>query len=147
MLITRQTDYAIRCAVLLAQAPSRLLSAATIAETMDIPRPFVSKILQKLTRARLTRATRGAAGGFSLARDPAAVSLYDVVVAIQGAPTTNECAVDARRCSRSRGCTVHPVWVRLRHMVEEQLQQTSLTALTTPPADPATRSPRPRRKG
>jgi Rrf2 family protein len=143
MLITRQTDYAIRCALFLGRARSAPVAATTIAREMHVPRAFVSKVLQRLAAAGIVESARGARGGFSLARDPASVTLLDVVRAVQGDPAINLCVIDGRRCSRDRGCAVHPVFVRLRELVERHLGREDLATLAAStaaaPAPPTAR--------
>jgi Rrf2 family transcriptional regulator, iron-sulfur cluster assembly transcription factor len=128
MLITRETDYAIRCTLLLA-AEHGSVSAKEIARRMRIPAPFVSKILQKLSQAGMVSSVRGARGGFALTSDAASTTLLDIVVAVQGRVATNSCAVNERRCSLSRTCAAHPVWVELRTVIEERLRNENLAGL------------------
>jgi Rrf2 family protein len=137
MLITRETDYAIRCCVLLASEQGRPLPSKEIARRMRIPAPFVSKILQKLSRAGAVSSTRGARGGFVLGRDAEQITLLEIVEAVQERVATNACAVDARACSLSRTCAVHPVWIELRTLIEGRLKNENLADLAraTRPAD------------
>lgn len=118
MQITRETDYALRCVYYLAQRPERVCMVDEIAEAMEVPKSFMAKIARKLGKAGLVIAHRGAGGGFELARKPEAVSIYDVVCAIEGEVALNICTGKEQRCSRSAHCPIHPVWVDLRRDVE-----------------------------
>lgn len=122
MQITRETDYAIRCVYCLAKRAGEVLMIEEIAGEMEISKSFLAKILQKLAREKLVDSYRGVKGGFRLARDPAEISLYDVVTAIGGPVAMNVCTLEDQQCGRSGKCPVHPVWVALRQDVEEALK-------------------------
>jgi Rrf2 family protein len=129
MLISRQTDYAIRCILALAQDRGRILNAREIARGMHIPQSFLAKILQKLVRRGLVRSQRGVQGGFRLAQPPARLSLWAVVQAVQGSVGINLCALNRRRCRRGAACTVHPVWAKMRREIEQRLKKQSVFSL------------------
>ncbi len=123
MYVTRKADYAVRCVLLLAGEPARIFSAAEIAHSMSIPRSFLAKILQELSRGGIVRSTQGTRGGYRLSRDPSRINLLEVIEAVQGPSAANACAVDKRVCSLSRSCAVHPVWVSVRESVEKKLKK------------------------
>ncbi len=129
MLITRETDYAVRCVLYLARQRDKVASVTEIAKAMHIPKTFLAKILQRLVKAGITRSVRGVRGGFMLDRKPTEISLMDVIKGAQGAAEINVCAVDARRCRLSRTCSVHPVWVEIRREIESKLKGVSLAGL------------------
>jgi Rrf2 family protein len=122
MQITRETDYAIRCVYYLKNKPDEVTMVDEIAREMLIPKSFLAKILQKLSRAKIVRSYRGVKGGFQLAREPENISIYDVIKAIEGPVAMNVCAVDKKKCSLSSKCAVHPIWVELRKEVEDKLK-------------------------
>jgi len=123
MQITRQADYAIRCVLYLSQYRGEVKVVDEIARAKSIPRVFLSKILQKLTKAGIVRSYRGVKGGFELARRPRDISLLDVIEAIDGPVALNICAIDKKMCSLSNTCSVHPVWVKLRRELERRLRE------------------------
>lgn len=129
MQITRETDYAVRCVLFLSKRPDDVFMTEEIAAEMDVPRSFLAKILQKLSKADIVKSFRGVRGGFSLARRPANISLLDVIKAIEGGVELNRCAVDFSACDRSVDCTVHPVWVELSKRVEQYLGRTNFRDL------------------
>jgi len=77
----------------------------------------------------LVKSVQGIAGGFQLAKEPQKISLLEVIEAIQGPVTTNLCAVDNKLCGNSPTCAVHPVWVRLKHCMEENLREVTFAKL------------------
>ena len=129
MQITRQTDYAIRCVLYLAREKNRVVMVEEIAREMNIPKSFLAKILQKLTREGILKSFRGVKGGFQVAKNPRQVSLLDVIEAVQGPTAMNKCVVDKRACQLSVHCTVHPVWMELRHKVEQHLKKVTFEKL------------------
>ena len=123
MEITRQTDYAIRCVLYLSGKRDQPTVVEEIAQEMSIPKSFLSKIVQKLSRADILESFRGVKGGFKLARQPAKISLLDVIEAMQGYAAANKCAVDKAQCNLSCACVVHPVWIELRKQTEDYLRK------------------------
>lgn len=128
-MITRKTDYAIRCVLHLAESPEEVVMISEIAKQRNIPTSFLAKILQRLARAGIVKSLRGVKGGFTLAKKPVDISLLDVVEAIEGSVAMNICAVDKKMCGLSSTCSVHPVWVELRKDVEDRLRQWSFARL------------------
>ena len=129
MFVTREADYAVRCILFLSTETNRVVSVSEIAESMSIPRSFLSKILQRLSAKDIVRSTKGIAGGFQLTRAPREINLLEVIEAIQGPSAANVCAIDARSCNRSSTCAIHPVWVRLRRDIEDKLRAETFAEL------------------
>jgi Rrf2 family protein len=83
--ISAKADYAVRAALELAAAPGgKPVKGERLAESQDIPLQFLEHILLELKHARLIQARRGARGGYWLARDPAEVTIADVIRAVEG---------------------------------------------------------------
>jgi Rrf2 family protein len=139
LFVTRQADYAVRCALHLARERKRIVSRREIALAVRAPGPFLAKILHRLLRARVVESVRGVQGGFRLARPPAAISLLDVLEAIQGPQAANVCAIRPSACALSRTCVVHPVWVDLQARTEKLLRGVSLAALAARTRGPSAR--------
>jgi Rrf2 family protein len=129
MLVTRETDYAVRCVLYLAREKGLVANVTEIAHAMHIPKTFLAKILQRLIRSKIVGSLRGMNGGFLLAKKPADISLLDIMEAIQGPAGINVCAVDSKKCHRSSSCAVHPVWVDIRREVENRLKKETIDKL------------------
>jgi Rrf2 family protein len=129
MLVTRETDYAVRTVLYLARNGSRLASVTEIAHAMHIPKSFLAKLLQRLVRSHLLMSSRGVNGGFQLAQKPSEITLLSIMEAVQGPAGINVCAIDSRRCRMSTTCTVHPVWVEIRKEVEKRLKRETIAKL------------------
>lgn len=94
MNLTAKTEYACLASLELAQqfAAQQPLQVRKIAEGHGIPSPFLVQILQDLKRAGLVTSTRGASGGYRLTRSPEAITLADVLEAVEGNPEPTACA-------------------------------------------------------
>lgn len=129
MLVTRETDYAVRTVLYLARERDRNANVTEIAQAMHIPKSFLAKILQRLVRHHILQSMRGVKGGFMLAKKPSEITLLAVMEAIQGPAGINVCAIDSRRCRMSSTCSVHPVWVEIRKEVERRLKKQTIATL------------------
>jgi Rrf2 family protein len=125
----RQVDYAIRCIVYLSRTRERLATKDEIAKATSAPDLFVAKILQRLVHAGLVLSTRGVHGGFVLARDPATLSLLDVIELTQSSVAPRPCVINPRACSFRESCPVHPVWVKIHRATERELRKVSFASL------------------
>ncbi len=115
MQITRQADYALRAMLYLARLePNQRAATSQIAEEQQIPPSFLAKIISQLSIAGLIHTSRGARGGVSLARKPKDISLLDVVEAIDGPITLNECTQDPSVCTFGDTCPIHDIWCETR---------------------------------
>ena len=122
MQITKQADYALRAMLYLARLePNQRAATNRIAEHQNIPPSFLAKIVSQLSIAGLINTSRGARGGVSLARKPADISLLDVVVAIDGPITLNECVVDQEICAFGNNCPIHEVWCEAQNELVRKL--------------------------
>jgi Rrf2 family protein len=123
MQITQECDYAVRCILYLSERDGDVVMINEIAKAKKIPRSFLAKILQKLSKAGLVRSYRGVKGGFALTRRPSAITLLEVITAIEGECALNRCVINRRVCEFRKTCTVHPVWVDLSNMIERRLEK------------------------
>jgi Rrf2 family protein len=130
MIITRATEYSIRAMLHLARRyPAAVVSKQEICAAERITPAFLTKILQPLIRAGLVRSKRGVAGGFSLARDPARVTLLDVMEAVDEPLALNVCLLEGQSCERECACPVHDVWSEARAALEGIFGARSLAEL------------------
>jgi len=130
MKITSRTEYGLRAMVYLAgrsgEGPAPLIEIAT---SEGIPAPFLERILAQLREAGLVQATRGASGGYALARSPGRVAVADVVIALEGPLALVECMQLDRSCVRAEGCASRVFWRRLDDAITEALEGISLEDL------------------
>lgn len=91
-LIKRNSDYALRALVMMAaNGPERAHQVGRLAEDAGVPEGFLRKTFQRLYRAGIVSSKRGPAGGFSFAKEPADITVLEVLEAIQGPVAVNKC--------------------------------------------------------
>lgn len=130
MRLTRAAEYAVRCVLHLSrQGQGTLTSRQEVALQADIPAHFLVKIAQDLARAGLIEIRQGARGGLLLRRDPAAISLLEVVEAIIGEIRLNDCVALPTGCPASGTCAVHRVWLDARDQLRATLGRVSFEHL------------------
>lgn len=129
MYVTREADYGVRCVLYLARKAQIVATVNEIAKAMHIPKSFLAKIVQRLVKAGIVKSVRGVGGGFFLAKKPESISILDVIKAIQGDSAINRCAIDKKMCRLSKTCSVHPIWVELRSIIEKRLQEENFAKL------------------
>jgi len=126
MQITRQADYAIRAMLYLANMqPGERAATSQIAETKKIPSSFLAKIISQLSIAGLIHTSRGAHGGVTLARQPDQITVLDVVEAIDGPISINNCTLDPRVCEFGEECPIRPLWCDLQAELISRLRSTT----------------------
>ncbi|MEV4575324.1 Rrf2 family transcriptional regulator [Nonomuraea jabiensis] len=92
MKLPVSTEWLLHCVTSLAQLePGATASAAQLADYYDLPAPYLAKQLQSLVKAGVLSATTGPRGGFRLAREPAQITLLQIVEAVDGASAPYEC--------------------------------------------------------
>ncbi len=108
-------------------------SLAEIAAAEDLPRAYLEQLAMGLRDAGLVASTRGAHGGYELARDPGDIRMSDVLRALEGPIAPMICASDApdhaTTCDRTASCTVNFLWVRVRDAISGALDGMTLADL------------------
>ena len=106
------------------------INAAQLAEETGIPVPTVQKLVSKLSAAGLLRSVRGAGGGFKLARPAAAVSLADIIEAIEGPIALTACVDTGKHdCGMEGACRVQAHWPVVNKAVRGALAGVNLNSL------------------
>jgi len=124
---SRTADYGLRAALEVARVPagSRVTRHA-IARATNAPPSVLAQALAELVRAGLLSALAGRHGGYQLARPAGEVSIYDVVLAIDGAGRTERCVLHEGVCSWEGACPFHGVLVTAQEQFLDTLRTTSL---------------------
>ena len=134
--VTRLTDYATVLMTRMARDPERNASAVHLAAESDIPVATVTKLLKLLNRAGLVQSLRGVNGGYGLARAPAAISVADVVAAIEGPVALTACAVGKGNCEFEKYCITRGNWQLISRAVQTALEAVSIKDMAAPVARP-----------
>src|SRR3982750_2325889 len=132
-MFSQTTEYALRAAVFLAgQQTTEYRTARDIAEGMDMPVDYVSKVMQSLARAGLVVAQRGKLGGFCLTRPAGRISLLDVVNAVDPIRRISTCPLRLPQHSRVL-CPLHKKLDKAIASIESEFRQTSIADLIEVP--------------
>ena len=133
MRITTWAEYGLICALHLAKrAGEGPITGRDIAAGERLPADYVEQILLRLRRAGVITSTRGARGGYVLARPAAEISIRDVIHASELETFDLHCVshpVEEERCSASHSCSIRPVWVMLQKRIDDVLQGVTLADL------------------
>lgn len=133
MRITTWAEYGVICALHLAKRASATpVTGRDIATQERLPADYVEQILLRLRRADVIKSTRGAHGGYMLARPAAEISLRDVIHASELETFDVHCIshpVEEDRCSASHNCSIRPVWMMLQKRIDDVLSAVSLADL------------------
>lgn len=122
-MLSNTCKYGIRAVVYLAinEKENQKLGIKTISKELDLPAPFLGKILQSLVKSKMLDSTKGPNGGFTLGRSAYDISLYDIVNAIDGDDIFNECLIGMKICINNPENEVHCPFRKKSHHVRENL--------------------------
>jgi len=110
------------------------VSAGQLAEETGVPAPTVQKLVSRLTAAGLLRSSRGIGGGLKLARPAAAITLADIIEAVEGPIALTACVEHGRHdCSLESACMVRPHWSVVNEVLRGALAGVPLTRLAEMP--------------
>lgn len=131
MRLSSMADYAVVTMSAAARhCGGQRVSAAQLAVETGLPVPTVQKLVSRLTAAGLLRSSRGVGGGLKLARPAAAITLADIIEAVEGPIVLAPCADEARQdCSLDASCAVKPHWGMVGAAVRGALADVPLTRL------------------
>ena len=129
--LSKKADYALIAMKHLALRPDagNSSSAREMAETYGIPLELLAKVLQRLVRSRLLISVQGTRGGYRLGRSSQAISVADVIQAVDGPVTVTACSPDDHRCDQYSQCNVRdPLW-KIRSRILDALNTVSVAEL------------------
>ena len=133
MRITTWAEYGVICALNLAKRSEiGPVNGREIARQERLPADYVEQILLRLRRAGVIASTRGARGGYVLAKPASQVSIRDVIHASELETFDLHCVshpIEEERCSASHNCSIRPVWVMLQRKIDDVLQAVTLADL------------------
>jgi len=134
MRLSSMADYA----VLTMSAAARhcggaRLNAAQLAEETGLPTPTVAGLVSRLSAAGLLKSVRGAHGGFKLARPAAAITLADIVEAVEGPIALTACVEAGKHdCTLEAECSMRPRWPQVNEALRGALAGIALAELSAP---------------
>lgn len=119
-MLSSSCRYGIRAVIYLASQPSSNGKTAIkqISKDLDLPSPFLAKILQQLAKQKILSSSKGPHGGFSLLKDPRKITLIDIVNTIDGYDTFTDCIMHNGSCEgvekEGKHCPLHQDYEKSR---------------------------------
>lgn len=139
--LAKLTDYGTLLMTTLALEPAAVRNAQELAARSHVAAPTVAKLLKVLVKGGLVESTRGAHGGYRLARPPEQITIADVVRALEGPIAITDCAAHGGGCSIEGSCASRANWRLIDNALRRALESVTLAQM----AAPQPRSPRPHR--
>lgn len=130
MQLNITTDYGVRICLLLASS-ARPMTSKELSEAAHVSNKYVTVLIRKLKDAGLVLSSLGILGGYLLAKEPEKISLFDIIVAMEGAPTINRCLEPDHFCSRGAAetCPVRRNYLSIQNNLHQQLKKITIAGL------------------
>jgi len=130
--LSKLTDYATVILSHMAKDGMKVHAAMEIAAITGIALPTVSKILKLLVNADVLVSTRGAKGGYALARVPEKISVAAVISALEGPIALTECSISQQGCEQASGCEIRGNWSLINRAIHQALESVTLADMIKP---------------
>lgn len=130
--LSKLTDYGMVVMADLAGSPDQTRNAAEIAAETRVAAPTVRKLLKRLAQAGLVKSARGVNGGYRLAREPAGISIDQIITALEGPVGLTECSLHEGRCSIESDCRLRGNWQVINTAVRDALADVTLADMAQP---------------
>jgi len=129
MLFTTKTEYGLKALRLLARSvKNQAVPLSEISASSGLSLSYLEQIFAKLKRAEIIKSTKGAEGGYALNRPAKAISLLDIVEALEGRTAVNNCMAGSHQ-SCSSGCLTRKIWLEIQRDLEIKLKKYKLSDL------------------
>ena len=136
MILSNTSKYGLRAVIYLADNTENgsKIGIKKIAKDLEIPTPFLGKILQTLAKHKLLSSTKGPHGGFGLGKDPKDIKLLDVVTILEGQDLFDTCIISLKscssRCKENSPCALHGKFENIRKSIVELFGTVTLESLS-----------------
>ncbi len=128
-IITRDTDYAIRALCYLAKHGKKFISCKELVSCLKVPRPFLRKILQKISKKHFVRSVKGKGGGFLLERPADKIFIIDLIKVFQGPVKIAEHIFKKNICPHIKTCVLKRKLDRIEELVIKELKAITIASL------------------
>ncbi|MFN1834223.1 RrF2 family transcriptional regulator [Balneola sp. MJW-20] len=124
MMFSTSTQYAIRAIVFMARNKSdRKFRAAEVADELDIPTPYLSKVLQRLARNGIVSSSKGPGGGFFVDDSNLKMRMIDVITTMEGPRIFNKCILGLDSCNEKNPCFLHEEYTQIKKILDKPLYE------------------------
>jgi len=136
--LTKRTEYGLIALVHMVDRGGEPISVRELCERNPVPKRVMAEVLKDLGRSDLVESHRGATGGYSLARAPEAITLGEIIAALEGAPALTNCEVSSTlrsgACEVKPSCPIRSPLQRVHERLWDLLEHTTLRSLSDPAA-------------
>ncbi|MDA8383964.1 MAG: Rrf2 family transcriptional regulator [Betaproteobacteria bacterium] len=123
MILSRASQYAIQAVILMAMQPhGTFVLNRELAEQLNVPAPYLAKVLQALVRGSLLYSSRGRNGGFCLREGVEKVDLMQILLHLEGPQFTDTCLLGLKECTDETACPIHKQWKPIKHKLARVLR-------------------------
>ena len=130
MQVTRAGEYGVLGLMSLARrGAGEVVMIDEVSREEQIPKSFLAKIFQNLTRAGIVRSNRGAGGGFALIKQPADITVLEVIEAIEGRIAFQRCLQEVPDCDHIGGCALCGLFEQAQDQVKDVFSRTTIADL------------------
>ncbi len=128
-LITKYTDYAVQAMLYIAKKDG-LVSTRELEENLNLPRPFIRKILLRLQQSGILISHKGSNGGFELAKESKKITLLEISEVFQGPFVLIECVLKNLPCPNRGRCSLRKRIKSIEKLARDEFKRTTLYDLT-----------------
>src|SRR5262245_18333829 len=141
--LSKKSDYALMAMKHLALRADKgaAASAREMSEAYDIPLELLAKVLQRLVRAKLLASVQGTRGGYRLALTSTAISVADVIQAVDGPVTVTACSANDYACDQHSKCSIRDRLWRIKGRILEMPSTVTLGVMARESETPAPIAP------
>jgi Rrf2 family protein len=126
MIFSKSCEYGLQAVLYIAQHPGKLIGLKEIAANLDVPAPYLSKILQILSKRRILTSVKGPGGGFKLNPQAQNPTLLDIVAAIEGMEIFDRCGIGLKACTDAQPCPIHERYKPFRDDIRKMLSEKTI---------------------
>ena len=132
-MLSNTSKYAIRAVIYLTlySSSEKKVGIKEISSKLDIPTPFLGKILQLLAKQNILSSTKGPHGGFSLNKPSMDISIMEIIEIIDGSDSFDGCVIRTTKCSHDAPCSLHDKISRLRSEMKNVYMTETLADLAS----------------
>ncbi len=116
MILSKSCQYGVRALLYIAmeREKSKKTELVKMARSLEIPKPYLAKIMQQLVKRGLARSTKGPNGGFYMTPKEKSKNLLNIIEAIDGLEYFTQCGLGMEECDPDNPCPIHVEMVRIR---------------------------------
>ena len=130
-MFSNSAKYALKASLYLAihSSESKKVKIKDIADPINVPKAYIAKILQELSRLNLVSSAKGPYGGFYLNSENKNVTLTQIIDAVDGDERMNSCLLGIKECDKDNPCPLHHLAYQEKQLIKEKLNKTTLNEL------------------